>query len=124
MLLNRWYVAAHGEPPARAPNARIERFIALVERDHAIRHRVAEYAAELALTPGHLNWLCRQALGRSAGAVVRERLVLEAKRRLLYSDAPVSAIGYGLGFADPPYFTRFFRRETGLTPQAFRAARR
>lgn len=124
VLLNRWYAARHGDPAAGAPNARVERFVSLVERDFAVRPRVAAYARELGLTPGHLNALCRATLGRPAGAVIRDRLTLEAKRRLLYTDQPVSAVGYALGFADPPYFTRFFRRETGLTPQAFRRTRR
>lgn len=124
VLLNRWYLARYGEAPARRPDARVERFLALVERDLSAERCVADYARELALTPGHLNALCRQGLGRPAGRLIRERLVLEAKRRLLASDGPAAAIAYGLGFADPAYFSRFFRRETGEAPRAFREARR
>ena len=56
----------HGPAPAMPPNATVERFRRLVDRDHARRHRVAEYASELGVSPGHLNALCRAALRRSA----------------------------------------------------------
>ena len=59
VLLNRWYTKRHGRAPARPPNAVVERFRRLVDRDHAHRHRVAEYASELGVSPGHLNALCR-----------------------------------------------------------------
>jgi AraC family transcriptional activator of pobA len=52
--------------------------------------------------------------------VIRARIVAEARRRLLHSADAVSAIGETLGFDDPAYFSRFFRRETGTSPEAFR----
>lgn len=119
VLLGRRYVADHGESPRAAPSP-VERFRALVERDFASRHRVRDYAAELGLSPGHLNALCRRELDRSAGACVRARLALEATRLLLYSDRTVADIGEGLGFPDPAYFARFFRRETGQAPIQYR----
>jgi AraC family transcriptional activator of pobA len=121
VLLNRWYAARHGRAPARPPNATIERFQRLVERDHARRHRLAEYACDLGVTPGHLNALCRATLRESASRVVRRRLTLEAKRLLAHSDLTAAQVGFRLGFDDPAYFARFFRREAGLPPTAFRA---
>jgi AraC-like DNA-binding protein len=53
--------------------------------------------------------------------VVRQRLTLEAKRLLAHSDLTAAQIAFGLGFEDPAYFARFFRREAGLPPTAFRA---
>lgn len=120
VMLNRWYAEVHPVVPDSGPNADVERFLALMERDYVRRRRVADYAREIGRTPGHLNVLCRMHAGRTAGALIRERLVIEAKRRLRYSDAAAASIAYALGFADPAYFSRFFRRETGLTPQAFR----
>lgn len=59
-------------------------------------------------------------LGHSASAEIHRRLALEAKRMLLYTDKPAFAIATELGFADPAYFGRFFRRECGVTPRQFR----
>lgn len=121
VLLNRWYVAAHGAVPRPAAGSVVDRFTRLVERDYRTRQRVSDYADELGLTPGHLNALCRSQAGRSAGAIIRSRVITEARRLLRYSDQPASQVGYLLGFGDPAYFTRFFRRETGMTPTGFRA---
>ena len=121
VLLNRWYTKRHGAGPRTPPNTMVERFQRLVDRDHARRHRVADYASELGVSPGHLNALCRAALRCSASLVVRQRLTLEAKRLLAHSDLTAAQIAFSLGFDDPAYFARFFRREAGLPPTAFRA---
>lgn len=121
--LNRFYQARHGPAVETAPNGLVDRFVQEVERDGG-RRRVADYAADLGVTPGHLNVLCRNAIHTSAGAWIRSRITLEAKRLLLYTDLTAAQIGHRLGFDDPSYFSRFFRRETGASPTAFRADRR
>lgn len=123
VLLNRWYVVRHGETPARHPHPKVERFQALIERHHASRHRVADYAGLLHLTPGHLSALCRRHLGCPAGQVIHDRIALEARRLLRHTDLPAASVGYRLGFADPAYFSRFLRRETGLSPTDLRHGR-
>lgn len=123
VLLNRCYVERHG-PPGPAPNALLERFLGLVERDFRKSHRVAEFAAALGVSPGHLNTLCRTLLRRSASAWIRRRRTLEAKRLLLYGDLTAAQVADRLGFEDPAYFARFFRREAGAAPTAYRNAAR
>ncbi len=83
---------------------------------------MAAYAAALGLSPGHLNALCREHVRRSAGACIRGRIVLEARRLLRYTDMTAAMIVYSLGFEDPSYFTRFFTRETGLSPRRYRSS--
>lgn len=92
----------------------------LVERHYQHHWSVARYAGELGITPAHLNSLCRQTVGRSALQLVHERILLEAKRRLVYTASTVAQVGDHLGFADPAYFTRFFKRQTGQSPRDFR----
>ena len=104
---------------SRSANAAFH-FRKLLEQHWARLHRVADYAKLLDMTPGHLNDLAHRHLGQSAGAVIRARLVTEARRRLLHSTAAVATIADELGFDDPAYFSRFFRRETGSSPEAFR----
>jgi AraC-like DNA-binding protein len=123
VLLNRWYAQCHAGAPASAPTGLVERFRRLVERDFAHQHRVAGYAAELSISPGHLNALVRSRTRASAGTLIRSRIVLEAKRLLLYSDLTAAQVGDRLGFEDAAYFARFFRRETGKAPSRFRRSR-
>jgi AraC-like DNA-binding protein len=124
-LLDRWYVARYGTAGASAPQDELLwRFEALMEERFSTQQRLAEYARELGVTPGHLSARCRRQLGSPAGELIRQRVALEARRLLLYDGATVAEIGYRLGFVDPSYFTRFFRRETGLSPSRFRTVER
>jgi len=51
---------------------------------------------------------------------VHERMLLEAKRNLVYTSMTISVVSYTTGFSDPAYFTRFFKRQTGMSPKEFR----
>jgi hypothetical protein len=75
VVLARHYAAAHRVAPQRATHRVVSRFRELVERDAAHRHRVADYAAELAVTPGHLSVLCTQYAGQRAKGVLDAVLV-------------------------------------------------
>jgi len=99
------------------------RFRDLVEAHYAQHWPLERYARQLNLTAGRLNRLCRSQCGRGAFEIVQDRLALEARRRLIHVAAPVAQLAYELGFQDPAYFSRFFRRRTGVTPTQFRAGR-
>jgi AraC-like DNA-binding protein len=120
VLADRWYAERWG-PPSVGPTGAVDRFRELLEKRLAIEHRVAGYARAVGLTPGHLSALCRRQVGRSAGACVRDRLALEAKRLLLHTDMTAAQVADRLGFEDPAYFARFFKRETGAPPSVYRA---
>lgn len=110
-----------GGDRAHLPSVRLVlRFRALLEQHLHHTHRVTDYARRLGVTPGHLNDLSQRHLGQSAGGVIRARVVAEARRRLLHSSETIAAVAEALGFADPAYFSRFFRRETGVSPASFR----
>jgi AraC-like DNA-binding protein len=119
VLLNRWYIARHGDEVQVPADGYVARFRALVERDFCRRHRVSDYARDLRVTPGYLNVLCRSQLHLNAGAVIRARIALEARRMLLYSTDSTAQVAHLLGFQDPSYFTRFFQREVGQVPTQF-----
>ena len=124
IVLARQYAAAHHVAPQRPTHRVVSRFIDLVERDAARRHRIADYAAELAVTPGHLSVLCTQYAGQRAKRLLDSVLASRARRMLLSTDESAARVGASLGFEDPSYFSRFFRRETGQTPKEFRNALR
>lgn len=88
-----------------------------------VRHLTA-YADWLAMTPDRLNEHCKRVTGVTAGHLIRQRLLTEAKRQLMFTTLSVSEIAYDLNFSDPSYFSRFFRKYTGQTPQQFREGRR
>lgn len=96
------------------------RFLLLIE-EHFLEHwPVERYASRLGLSPARLNRLTRAEAGRSALDLVHERLTREACRRLAYIAAPSASLAHELGFEDPAYFSRFFKRQTGQTPHRWR----
>ncbi len=102
-------------------NPLIKNFQKLVEKNFIKIRQPGEYAEMLHVTPNHLNALSKEHLSLQAGAVIRNRIALEAKRLLINLDFTVSEIAYKLNFNDNSYFARFFKKETGMTPEAFRA---
>lgn len=97
-----------------------ERFSELIEKHHSSQHDVAYYAAEMGMSPAHLNVVTRGYSGKSPLQLIHARLLLEAQRSLVYTTMTISEISYELGFSDPAYFTRFFKKTTELSPKAFR----
>ena len=96
-------------------------FAALVAREDLRLRTVETYARELGVSPSHLHDAVKRGTGRTPGQLIRARQVLEAKRLLVGTDLTVHQVASASGFADPAYFCRFFRRETGTTPGRFRA---
>ncbi|WP_454806041.1 helix-turn-helix domain-containing protein [Paraburkholderia fungorum] len=105
--------------PERA-HVHISAFSGLVEQHYREHWPVSRYAAELAITAAQLNNVCQRLLRCSALDHLHQRLLLEAKRNLIYTTLTVAQISDLLGFAEAPYFSRFFRRLTNVTPREFR----
>ncbi|MBO6538461.1 MAG: helix-turn-helix domain-containing protein [Rhizobiaceae bacterium] len=101
---------------------RIDDLMALVGAHYRQHRPVTFYAERLGITPTHLNRIARSETGLSVQGLLTQRLIEAAQRDLVFSPSPVNKIAYSLGFADPAYFNRFFRRAVGTTPGAFRAA--
>ncbi|MGQ3468071.1 helix-turn-helix domain-containing protein, partial [Xanthomonas campestris] len=83
---------------------------------------IARYAAQVGLTPGHLNAVCQRLANASALQLLQRRLMLEAGRSLRYTSMSVQQVAADLGFFDAAYFSRFFARHAGCSPSHFRAA--
>jgi AraC-like DNA-binding protein len=98
----------------------LHNFRKLVDVHYAEKRLPKEYAALLYITPNHLNALCKDLLGKSAGEVIRDRILLEAKRLLINADLSISQIASILNFTDNSHFTRFFKKHTNGTPEEFR----
>ncbi|WP_410620521.1 AraC family transcriptional regulator [Amycolatopsis sp. cmx-8-4] len=106
-------------PPVRAGAVAAE-FARLTGRADLGLWSVHAHAERIGVTPGYLTDAVKAATGRTAAQLVREARIREAKRFLLRTDLTVRQVASRVGFADPAYFCRFFRRETGLSPGDFR----
>lgn len=124
MLLPQESTAAVNGPDGAAEAAAFLRFRREVERSYADTRRVEEYAARLGCSVRTLTRASLAATGRSAKQLIDDRVALEAKRLLAYTNQPVAEIGYRLGFPEPTNFGRFFAREAGVSPGAFRISSR
>ena len=103
-------------------DATVESLKRLVETNFHKERQIGFYASALAMTPDRLNDHVKRATGVTAGHLIRQRVLTEAKRELVFTSRPIHDIAYALGFTDPSHFARFFRKQTGTTPQNFRAA--
>lgn len=92
----------------------------LIDKHFRIIKLPKEYAELLYVTPNHLNALCQDLLGKTAGDLIRDRVLLEAKRLLTNATMTITEIAYDLNFQDNSYFNRYFKKNVGVTPDEFR----
>jgi AraC family transcriptional regulator, transcriptional activator of pobA len=99
---------------------RLEEFLELIETHMASHKQVSDYAGMLNLSSYQLNAITKTTLGKTSSQLIDESLILEAKRYLLATSDQVNQIAYDLGYEDISYFSRFFKKHTGYSPEAFR----
>lgn len=110
---------ASSDRPERG-SQHLPRFGVLLEKHYREHWPVSQYAYQLGVSTAYLNGICRRQTGQTALQLLHQRLLLEARRLLVYTTLNVNQISDQLGFTEPAYFIRFFKRLTGLTPKAFR----
>lgn len=97
-------------------------FSTLVELNFRTEHSVSYYAERLGLSPKSLTKHFQKIGVQTPSDFIKGRIILETKRKLLYTDDSVKRIAYDLGFNDPAYFTRFFTKATEKSPLQFKTA--
>jgi AraC family transcriptional activator of pobA len=117
LLLNR---KREEDSPNRALHY-FREFQKCIARSAPFEKKISQFAQELKITPVHLNRICQTVKGKSALEIVQAHTVRKAHNLLVYTSLSVSEIAYELQFADPGYFARFFRKQTGLSPMVYRA---
>lgn len=124
-LVTLAYIAAsrNYEPGIRLKNqtylTQAAAFEALIETHFKTLKSAREFASRLNISEKHLNRITRACFNKTSTRLIAERIVLEAKRMLIHTRLNVSEIADILGYADPSYFTRFFKKNTGETPLMF-----
>jgi AraC-like DNA-binding protein len=116
----RLYDVAPARDRSVKESSLIRRFMQLVSENFTRERSVQVYANSLGMNANHLSDTIKALIGRSPGWIIRRQIALEAKRLLAVTDLTVAEIGYTMNFEDPSYFSRFLKRETGLSPSKLR----
>ncbi|MFW5886635.1 MAG: AraC family transcriptional regulator [Bacteroidota bacterium] len=95
-------------------------FLLLIEENYQNNLSVEEYAKFLAVTPNHLTQMVKQIMGKTCHSILQEKQISEIKQFLIHSNMTVSEIAETMNFVDQSYFTKFFKKHTGITPLQFR----
>lgn len=99
---------------------KLDELLELLETFVTNHKRAIEYAAMMNLSTYQLNAITKTTLDKTCSELIDERIILESKRYLLATSNQVNQIAYQLGYEDVSYFIRFFKKQTGFTPEAFR----
>jgi AraC family transcriptional regulator, transcriptional activator of pobA len=115
--------ARTGSVTLQPADATVAQLRALVDECFRAEHQLGFYAEKLGMTVDRLNDHVKRATGVTAGHLIRQRVLTEAKRQLVFTTQPIQDIAQELAFSDPSHFARFFRKHTGTTPHEFRDRR-
>lgn len=120
ILISRLNESANKEVGNAYNYVLLNNFRKLIESNFVVLKLPKDYAELLYITPNHLNALCKDLLGISAGEVIRNRIFLEAKRLLVNRDLTITEISDYLNFSDNSYFSKSFKKYVGSAPELFR----
>jgi AraC family transcriptional regulator, transcriptional activator of pobA len=115
--------ARTGSITLQPADATVAQLRTLVDEYYRREHQLGFYAERLGMTVDRLNDHVKRATGVTAGHLIRQRLLTEAKRALVFTTQPIQDIAEELAFSDPSHFARFFRQQTGASPHEFRERR-
>ena len=108
------------EKTAETPDSTIIQFKLLIEKNYQTQKNVSSYAEMLNMNPSCLNEVAKRTTGITAGELIRNRVIDETKKLLYSSSLSGKEIAFEMGFDDPAYFSRFFKKYTGTTLKEFR----
>ncbi|WLD58473.1 helix-turn-helix domain-containing protein [Salinispirillum sp. LH 10-3-1] len=121
LQLSRCVATQRHVTETRAPETQhMQQLRALIEAHFTNHWKVEDYARTLNMPPARLNRMCKTIAGKNAKALLQERLLLEARRKLIYTRATIEHIAFDLGYADPAYFSRVFQQAEGVSPKVYR----
>jgi len=99
---------------------RFVQFRKLLEKQYKQNKSVLDYASKLNVSTKTLNKIVKNSTGKTTSEIIQDRIIIEAKRQLIYSPMQVNEIAFDLGFDDPSYFIKFFKKKVKTTPTLFK----
>lgn len=123
LLIKATRLIKNEQPEADLPKPQydlVRQYHILVEHHFREKHQVADYAEMLFKSPKTLSNLFNKSGDKSPLKIINERIVLEAKRLLFYSDKTAEEIGYEVGFSEPAHFSKYFKNQVGSPPATFK----
>ncbi|NRB52031.1 MAG: helix-turn-helix transcriptional regulator [Saprospiraceae bacterium] len=108
-----------GQHPVQKLSSVVADFQDLLEENYKREHQVQFYANHLFISPKGLNNATKRELGKTTSELIKEKIIIEAKRELYQGKKTIKEIAFELGFEDPAYFSRFFKKSTSKSPKAF-----
>ncbi len=98
----------------------VKNFLQLIEQHYYRNLRISEYAEMLAVTPNHLTQMVKQVMEKTSVEILQRKTVVEVKRLLLHTDLSIAEISDYMNFPDQSYFTKYFKKVSGVSPMTYR----
>lgn len=118
--LNQEYGKQYSQNTTALADPIILHFLQLIQADIKQNNRVAQVAEKIGVSRVYLNSLCQKYFSKTANQIIREQLIAEIKKEIVYSQKDFAQIAYDFHFSAPPHFSRFVKQMTGLSPQALK----
>jgi len=110
----------HERPLPKVQSTTFTNFLKILEENFRRPEGVSFYSEKLFMSARNLNLICQNILNKSVSEIIETRKIIEAKNLLIYTDKPVSEIGFDVGYNEKTYFTSVFKKVAGMTPTTFR----
>ena len=104
---------------ANSYSEKFQQFESLLEKNYIKEKSPSQYAEWMNISPKHLNRITKSVIGKTASEVITDRIILEAKRRVLHTKNNFSEVAFSLGYDDYAYFSKLFKKASALTPTDF-----
>lgn len=108
--------------PLYTYSEKLSKFNLLLEENYKVEKSPSFYASEMSITLKHLNRICREVLNKTVTQLISEKVVLESKRMLTFSNSTVGEVADEMGYLNHSYFTRVFKKHGGMSPLKFKAS--
>ncbi len=121
VALSRLYLLENSQKiiKANSYSEKFQQFESLLEKNYIEEKSPSQYAAMMNISPKHLNRITKTVIDKTASEVITDRIILEAKRRVLHTKNNFSEIATSLGYEDYAYFSKLFKKASGLAPTEF-----
>lgn len=99
---------------------RVYQFIMLMDEHYKTERKADFYSAKMGISEKRINQILKEKMNKTLTQLLHERVIVEAERMLISGELTIKEIAFDLNFEDPAYFSRFYKKQTGYTPEEFK----